>query len=219
MTKSDSVIRDDVQAELAWDPRVHDARRIAVAVNSGVTTLAGTLETFGDKWAAERAAERVTGVRAVANEIEVRPSDSLERTDDVLALAVVNALAASSAVPADHIQAIVRKGWVTLEGEVSQRYHREAAEQAVRFLIGVKGISNDITVKAPVSETVVKSDIEAALKRIAAVDAASIGVHADGHSVTLSGLVRSSAERRAAEYAAWAAPGVNAVENRIAVGQ
>src|SRR5262249_44309650 len=132
---------------------------------------------------------------------------------------VVNALGASLPVPHERIKALVRKGWVTLDGEVDQNYEREAAEQAVRVLAGVRGIANLITVKPSVNEAVVKADIEAALKRIAEVDAQRITVHANGHSVTLTGEVRSAAERRAAERVTWAAPGVFEVENRIAVGR
>jgi osmotically-inducible protein OsmY len=219
MKRTDPDIRDDVQTELNWDPSVHDALSIGVAVKHAVATLSGTTGSYAEKWAAERAAERVAGVAAVANELVVRPPGSMERSDEDIAQAVVNALHASLSVPDERIKVAVGTGWVTLEGDVDHRYQRESAEQAIRFLVGVRGISNLITVKPPVNESVVKSDIEAALKRIAEVDAQSIRVHAEGNKVSLSGEVRSSAERRAAERATWAAPGVFEVENHILVGR
>jgi len=219
MKRTDSDIRDDIQAELKWDPRVHDSRRIGVAVRNGVATLTGTLENYSEKWAAERGPERIPGVRAIASELVVRPLSGTERSDENVADAVVHALRASLSVPHDRITAVVSKGWVTLDGVVDHHYQREAAEQAVRVLDGVKGIANLITVKPAVNETVVKADIEAALKRIAEVDARGIKVHADGHAVTLTGEVRSAAERRAAERVTWAAPGVFEVDNRISVGR
>jgi osmotically-inducible protein OsmY len=219
MKRNDSGIRDDVRTELKWDPRVHDPLNLGVAVKNAVTTLSGTTGSYAEKWAAGRAAERVAGVAAVANELVVRPPGSMERTDEDVAQAVVNALRASLSVPDERIKVAVATGWVTLEGDVDHRYQRESAEQAIRFLVGVRGISNLVTVKPPVNENVVKSDIEAALKRIAEVDARSIRVHADGNKVSLTGEVRSSAERRAAERATWAAPGVFEVENHISVGR
>ena len=143
----------------------------------------------------------------------------MERTDADIAQAAVNTLRWTTPVPDEHIKIAVAQGWVTLEGNVDRAYQRESAEQSIRFLSGVRGVTNLLLLKAPVSETVIKSDIEAALKRIAEVDASHIAVHATDHTVTLTGEVRSAAERRAAERATWAAPGVTGVENRIFVGR
>ena len=218
MKRTDIAIRENVEAELRWDPRVHDSGRIGVAVKDGVAMLSGSLDTYGEKWAAERAAERVIGVAAVANELVVRPTISHDRTDEDIAHAAVNVLRWSTSVPDEHVKIVVDKGWVTLEGKVEKAYQRDAAEQSIRFLTGVRGVTNLVTLNTAINETVVKADIEAALKRIAEVDARNITVHANGHTVTLTGEVRSAAERRAAEHATWAAAGVGAVENRISVG-
>lgn len=219
MERTDIEIRENVEAELRWDPRVHDSERIGVAVKDGVAMLSGNLGTYEEKWAAERAAERVIGVAAVVNELVVRPTNSHERTDEDIAQAAVNSLRWRTSVPDEHVKIVVDKGWVTLEGKVEKPYQRDAAEQTIRFLTGVRGVTNLVTLTPAISETVVKADIEAALKRIAEVDARNITVHANGHTVTLTGEVRSAAERRAAEQATWAAAGVRAVENQISVGK
>lgn len=215
--KSDLDIRRDVEAELRWDPRVPNDTTIGVAVKNGVTTLSGHVESYAEKWAADRAAERVSGVTALVSGIEVRLPGSFERTDEEVAQAVVNALNWDLLVPSGHIRAEVNNGWVTLEGDVDWQYQRDAAMRSVRHLFGVKGVSDSIILKSPVSESAVTSDIEAALKRNAAIDAQGISVKADGHNVTLTGKVRSSAELKQAEQAAWAAPGVYHVDNLIAV--
>ena len=218
MKRNDKAIRTDVQAELEWDPRVHDAATIGIAVKNGITTLSGSVGSYAEKLAAEHAAESVTGVSAVANALVVRSSNGSDHTDEQIAESIVNALRVSTSIPEEHIKVAVDKGWVTLEGQVDYHHQREAAEQVIRLRIGVKGISNLLTLFKPVSANAVKSDIEAALRRIAEVDAKHVEVHADGHTVTLTGTVRSSAERKAAERAAWAAPGVHTVENRISIG-
>jgi osmotically-inducible protein OsmY len=214
---NDSDIRRNVEAELRWEPSVHDADAIGVAVKTGVTTLTGHAASYAEKWAAERAAERVSGVSAVVSELDVHLASSFERTDEEIAQAAVNALKWNLSVPMGRVRIEVSKGWVTLDGDVDWRYQRDAAESAVRYLAGVKGVANLISIKSPVSQVAVKSDIEAALKRNAQLDAESIGVKADGHSVTLTGRVQSYADLREAERAAWAAPGVYSVDNRISV--
>jgi osmotically-inducible protein OsmY len=183
-----------------------------------VTTLSGHADSYAERWAAERAAERVSGVTALVSAIDVQLASSYQRTDEEIAAAAVNALKWNWSVPSGRVHVEVRQGIVTLQGDTDYQYQRSAAERAVRFLTGVKSVVNGIALKPAVNQAVVKSDIEAALKRNAVIDAQAIQVSAEGHVVTLSGRVRSSAERTQAEQAAWAAPGVSTVTNRITLG-
>lgn len=214
--KTDLQLHKDVLDELRWDPRVNDAE-IGVAAKGGVVTLSGSVQTFAQKYAAERDVERVTGVRAVADELHVRPAGTFLRNDTDIAHSAVNALAWDIEVPADKITAKVESGWITLKGDVNWNYQKVAAERAVRYLGGVKGISNLIEVKPKVSPTEVKTKIEAALKRNAELDAKLINVETADGKVTLKGNVRSWAERADAEHAAWSAPGVKEVDDRLVV--
>jgi osmotically-inducible protein OsmY len=213
--KTDSELRRDVERELEWDPSI-DARNIGVAAKNGVVTLTGYVSSYSDKWRAERIAKRVSGVTALANEIEVKLSN--ERTDPDIAEAARSALKADTRVPADRIKVIVERGWVTLEGTVDYYYQKSAAESDVRYLTGVKGVTNALVVTPKVSPTDIRMKIEEALKRSAQLDANRISVETEGSKVILSGTVRSWAEREEAEMAAWAAPGVTQVENKIKVG-
>jgi osmotically-inducible protein OsmY len=215
---TDLEIKDNVEAELNWEPIV-DAAQIGVAVKDGVVTLTGRVESYWERVEAERAAARVLGVKAVANELEIRLPDSSERTDEDIALAAVDTLKWSVLVPSRRIKIKVSKGWVTLEGTVDWEFQKNAAEKAVRKLTGVKGVSNLVEVKPHVSKGDVKTAIEEALKRSAQVDARRIKVEAAGDKVTLRGTVRSSFEREEAERAAWRSPGVRNVENRITIGE
>jgi osmotically-inducible protein OsmY len=214
---TDLELKKSVEAELNWEPSVN-AAEIGVAVKDGVVTLTGRVDSYWEKVAAERAAARVAGVRAVANELEIHLPFSNERTDEDIARAAVNRLGWSVSVPRDRIKVKVSKGWLTLEGTVDWQYQKTAAEEAVRNLVGVKGVLNHIEVKPQVSKTEVKSAIEAALKRSAEVDANRITVESDGDKVILRGTVRSWFEREEAERAAWRAPGVRSVDNRITIG-
>jgi osmotically-inducible protein OsmY len=215
---TDLEIKDNVEAELNWEPIV-DAAQIGVAVKDGVVTLTGRVESYWERVEAERAAARVLGVKAVVNELEIRLPDSSERTDEDIARAAVDTLKWSVLVPSRRIKIKVSKGWVTLEGTVDWEFQKNAAEKAVRKLTGVKGVSNLVEVKPRVSKGEVKTAIEAALKRSAQVDARRIKVETDGDKVTLRGTVRSSFEREEAERAAWRSPGVRNVENRITIGE
>jgi osmotically-inducible protein OsmY len=209
-----------VQEELEWEPSV-DASQIGVAaIQSGVVTLTGTVATYAEKVSAERAAKRVSGVRVVANDIEVQPIGSMKRTDTDIAQAVLRGLEWDIAVPHEKIKARVDDGWVTLEGEVILQFQRAAAENAVRRLNGVRGVTNQIRLQVrPLAQPAeVKDRIEAALRRSAEIDARGIQVDAKDSMITLRGKVRTWAERDEAERAAWGAPGVLAVKDELTVG-
>ena len=214
---TDLELKKSVESELNWEPSIH-AAEIGVATKDGIITLTGRVQSYWEKLAAERAATRVSGVRAVVNELEIRLPYASERTDEDIARAALNALEWSISVPSERIKVKVSKGWITLEGNAEWQFQKSAAEKAVRYLTGVKGVSNLIEVKPQVSKLVVKTAIEDALKRSAEVDANRIKVETDGDKVILRGTVRSWFEREEAERAAWAAPGVRSVDNRITIG-
>lgn len=216
--KTDMQLQRDVLEELKWLPNVLETE-IGVSAKGGVVTLTGTVQSYGQKFAAERAVERVSGVRAIADDLKVSLPHARERTDTDIAHAALNALRWNTEVPASRIQVIVREGILTLDGETDWQFQRTAAEEAVRFLSGVKGVINRVIVKQPkVSPAEVSRKIEEALKRNATLDAQRILVEADGGKVTLRGTVRSWAEREDAEHVAWSAPGVTTVDDRILVG-
>lgn len=216
---SDEDIQQRVLQELRWDPRV-EPTDVGVEVDNGVVTLTGTVESYAMKMAAEEAAKRVYGVKAVANDIQVKLPFERTRTDTDIAAAAVQALQWNTEVPHERIKVTVRDGWVTLEGDVDWHYQKTAAERAVRNLVGVKGVSNLIRITAPtvtVSATEVKSEIEEALKRNAELEARQIDVDVRDGKVILRGSVDSWDDREEAENAAWSARGVSDVENQLTV--
>jgi osmotically-inducible protein OsmY len=213
---TDSHLQTMVMDELRWDPSVGEAE-IGVAAKDGVVTLSGEVESFAKRFAAMNAVNRVAGVRAVAGDIHVMIPNALTKTDTEIAHAAATALDWDVEVPVPAVRARVQGGWVWLEGEVEWAYQRSAAERAVRYLTGVKGVTNVITIKPRVSVTDVKKRIEDALKRSAEVDATKIKVEASDGTVTLRGSVHSFAERRDAENAAWSAPGVRKVDSDLVV--
>ena len=215
--KTDTELQSSVMAELKFVPSVINAANIGVAAKNGIVTLSGFVDSYTEKWTAEQAVKRVAGVSAVAVEIEVRLPGSSQRTDAEIAQSAVTALRAHTWIPYSKIKLSVQGGVMTLEGEVEWWYQKEASENAVRNLIGVKGVINEITVKPTAKPTEVKSVIEGALQRNAILEAKRISVETRGDRVILSGRVKSWAEKQAAEEAACSAPGVASVENNILV--
>jgi osmotically-inducible protein OsmY len=213
---TDRDLQEHIQNALEWEPSI-DAAEIGVSVDSGVVTLRGDVTSYAEKAAAERVAVGVYGVQAVANDINVRLEIGQQRTDTEIAQAAVSALKWNSMVLDERITVTVSDGWVTLQGQVEWDYQRTAAANVVRDLTGVRGVTNSIAVAPHVSVTDVKSKIEAALRRSAEVDARRINVAVAGGKVILSGNVHSWFERTEARQAAWAAPGVKEVEDRLAV--
>lgn len=201
---------------LDWEPGL-DAKQIGVAASGGVVTLTGLVRSYADRLTAERVIKRLAGLKAIANDLEVALPGDARRSDGDLAAAAVRALEWDVQVPNQLVKVRISDGWLTLEGEVEWQYQRQAAERAVHQLQGVRGVSNQITLKARVTPNDIKNRIEAAFKRTAELDARKIRVEAVGGKVVLEGAVHSWAEREEAEEAVWGAPGVTAVEDHLAV--
>jgi osmotically-inducible protein OsmY len=214
--RSDIDIKRDVEDELRWDPDIH-SDDVGVAVKDRVVTLTGFVRSYGQKLQAEADAKRVTGAVAVANDIDVRLPVIDQRPDPEIARDVVAALKAQLPYSWEAITAVVKNGWVTLEGQVEWHYQRERAESAIERIKGVKGVTDSIQVKPKVAPSEIKHKIQEAFRRNAEIDANRITVEPLGSEVVLRGSVRSWAERREAERAAWAAPGVTKVDNRITI--
>ena len=214
--RSDSDVKRDVEFELRWTPAL-DPTDIGVAVKNGVVTLTGFVRIYLEKFEAEKAVKRVSGVVGVANDLEVRIPSGDERPDPEIARDAVAAIKSWLPLSWESIKVTVKSAWVTLEGTAEWNYQRESAEKAVRQVRGVKGVTNLITLKPKVAPSEIKQKIEEAFRRSAEVDANRITVEANGSEIILKGTVRSWAERQEAERAAWAAPGVTKVENRIVI--
>lgn len=214
---TDIDLRQDILDELEYEPSI-DAADIGVAVEDGTVTLTGHVRTYAEKREAENIVKRVKGVRAIAQEIEVRPIGAHITADDEIAKRAVSSLTWNSAVPKDQVQIKVENGLVSLIGKVNWHYQKYAAEKAVQNINGVKGVTNLIEIKPAVSPSDVRQRIENALKRDAELEAKRIQVHVTDGRVTLEGRVRNWAEREAAERAAWAAPGVAHVVDHITIG-
>lgn len=214
--KTDAELKKDVMEELQWAPNIN-ADAIGVAVKDGIVTLTGYVDSYTEKLAAERAAQGVFGVNAIAQKIKVKLSGSDSRSDEDIARAAVNALGWTTSVPHDRIKVKVQDGWLTLSGKVEWLFQRTAAEDAVRCLIGVKGVTNLITVKPVLKPGDIKTKIEGAFQRNAVLDARRISVETLEDKVILKGVVHSYVEKKEAERVACAAPGVCEVENNIVV--
>lgn len=214
--KTDIEIKDDVLDELAWQPNI-DETQIGVIVDDGVVTLSGVVNSYSKKLAAEKATKNVEGVKAVALDIEVKYGSDFKKTDKEIAKAIVDAFEWNSSIPEDDITVKVENGWVYLSGEVQWLYQKNAAKNAIKDLLGVRGVSNSITLKNNIKPSEVKAKIKDAFERMATLDADGIILETHGNTVTLRGKVHSIKEKEDAEVAAYNAPGVYNVKNELQV--
>lgn len=214
--KTDVEIKNDVLDELAWQPNI-DETQIGVIVEKGVVTLTGTVDSYSKKLAAEKAVKGVKGVRAVAEDIEVKYGTEYKKTDKEIAKAAADAIKWNYSVPEDKVTIKVDNGWIYLNGEVQWGYQKDAAKNAVQNLLGVRGVTNSIALKQAIEPFQIKERIKKALTRSAEIEAKNIDVIVDGHKVKLKGKVHSIAEKDEARKAAYFAPGVYEVENELEV--
>ena len=217
MMKTDIQLQQDVMAELKWKPNINSAH-IGVEVKDGIVTLAGLVSSYDEKWQAERIARNVAGVKALVIDLDVHLHDSHTRSDGDIASAAETALEwLTLLLPKDAIQILVEKGWVTLSGEVEWDYQRQSAQNAIRYITGITGVSNEIKLKTAVALVTVKREIEDALKRMAVSDARLISVDIKGNDITLSGKAQSWAERSLVVHSAWCVPGVHNVIDNVVI--
>jgi osmotically-inducible protein OsmY len=214
--KTASQLQHDVLEELRWEPGLN-VGEIGVSAHDGVVTLSGHVDTYTQKTSAEKAAKRVFGVKGVANDLVVKLPSGMQRDDTDIAQAAVLALGWHTSVPEERVKVTVREGWITLEGEVDWFYQKDSAYRAVKDLTGVNGVTNLLSVKPRPVATEIKQKIEEAFKRSAEIDARQVQVEVIGTRAILRGRVTSWTEYEEAEWAAWAAPGINAVENKLRV--
>lgn len=215
-SKSDTQLQQDVMAELRWEPAVN-AANIGVEVKNGIVTLLGHVDSYTEKWSAERAALKVAGVKALAVQMDVNIPSIHKRHDSDIALSADNVLRWTTDVPSEAVKIMVENGWLTLTGEVNWEYQRHSAETALRKLLGVKGITNKIAIKPKFQFNALKTDIEAALKRISNVNTHNIQIAVEGNHVNLKGEVNSWLEKDLIKQSVWNTPGVQQVQDNIAV--
>jgi len=213
---TDQSTKQAVLDELSWEPSIN-AAHIGVAARDGVVTMTGHVASYAEKYAAERAVERVSGVKAIAQELEVRYPSSTDNGDDDVAKRALQALAWDVFIPRDKVKVKVTKGLITLTGDLDWQYQKESAESVVRRLSGVSGVFNEIKIKPTIKAADVRDKIKAALVRNAQIDADDIAIATDGGKVTITGQVDSFYERSVAERTAWSAPGVTQVEDLLTV--
>lgn len=214
--KTDTELKNDVLSELKYEPSVK-VSDIGVLVKDGTVTLNGYATSYSEKWEAVNATKRVAGVKAIADDIEIQLPDSYHRTDGDIATAALNQIGWSTTVPTETVMVTVDKGWITLEGEVEWWYQKNAVERVVRYMSGVKGVTNSISISPKVTKKEVETDIKSAFKRSAMLDAKHIRVEISGNTVVLHGQVRNYSEYDEAERVAWSEPGVSYVDNRLSV--
>jgi osmotically-inducible protein OsmY len=214
--KTNEVLQLDVQNAIKWEPLLH-AAEIGVTAKDGIVTLTGAVDSYAKKIEAEEAAKRVIGVKALVEKIEVKFPDAWKKTNAEIAKEVLDALKASYSVPNDKVTVIVENGWVTLDGELSWNYQKEAAKHAVNYLTGVKGVTNNITIKADIHDAIEKKDVENAIARSWSIDDLDISVAVSGTTVTLSGTVSSWYQKEEAGRIAWNTPGIWHVKNELLV--
>lgn len=214
--KTPGELKTDVLDELAFEPSLDEAG-IGIAVNDGVVTLTGHVKNYAEKMAAERAAKRVHGVHGIANDLKVELWPGFRHDDTDVAQAAVNALRWNTWLPEGAVTVVVKNGWVTLDGSVPWQYQKLEAERGVAHLRGVKGVTNQVAVTAPVQATQVERRVQSAFQRAASLDARQVHVETAGNTVILRGTVRSWAEHEDAERAAWSVPGVTGVRNELQI--